>query len=101
MTPDQRSTLDPENWSQLEVILGTHLLADICGPFDDGVEPKRLELLTELVTRLRRRYDNQGVRVWFAQARIKGTSPREILSGAWHPSDDSVRALVEAVESPM
>lgn len=79
--------MDPEQWSLLEPVLGTEILAHVCGPFDDALSVARLEYLVDLVARLRRRYDNEGVREWFLASSVPdGRRPVDVLSGAWDPA---------------
>lgn len=88
-----------EQWSVLEMVLGTRLLADVCGPFDDGHADDRLAYLSQLLTRLRRRFDSAGVREWFGASSpaTGGATPRQVLSGAWLPDDPGPRRLLDSV----
>lgn len=65
----------------------------MCGPFDDDNVDRRLRFLTELVTSLRRRYDNAGIREWFLHAQVAERTPAEVLAGSWLPEDESVHRL--------
>ncbi len=86
--------MNSEDWSLLEIVLGTPLLARICGPFDDSHNAARLEYLTDVVTRLRRSYDTLGVQEWFlTKSPTVGVAPVELLTGAWNPHDLHPRQL--------
>lgn len=82
----------------LEIVLGTRLLARVCGPFDDGLSDQRLAYLVDLVARLRRSYDTSGVQQWFEQhSEVVQGAPVDVLAGDWDPDDERPRRLREAL----
>lgn len=90
--------MNSEHWSVLEIVLGTPLLARVCGPFDDGGSDARLEYLMDVVARLRRLYDSLGIQQWFEQERPAiSAAPIDVLRGAWHPDDEGPRLLREGL----
>ena len=90
--------MDPEHWSLLEPVLGTEILARVCGPFDDALSPARLEYLVDVVARLRRRYDAEGVREWFlAPSGADGRRPVDVLGGAWDPAAQAPAGLSDGL----
>lgn len=88
-------TVDAEQWSVLEMVLGTDLLARVCGRFDDGRSDDRLRYLTDLVARLRRTHDAAGVREWLAteQPAAGGATPASVLAGDWDPDAEGPQRL--------
>lgn len=90
--------MNSEHWSVLEIVLGTALLARVCGPFDDGRDPDRLAYLLDVVARLRRSYDTFGVQQWFEQhSEVVQAAPVDVLVGGWDPDDERPRRLREAL----
>ena len=101
-TPRPRTGPHPgvnsEHWSVLEIVLGTSLLARVCGPFDDEHNAARLEYLTDLVARLRRSYDTLGIQQWFMQqSEAVSATPVDVLQGDWNPNDAGPRLLQEGL----
>lgn len=79
-------------------MLGTPLLARVCGPFDDGASDARLEYLMDVVARLRRSYDSFGIQQWFEQeSPAVSAAPIDVLCAAWDPDDEAPRLLREGL----
>ncbi|MBA3621060.1 MAG: hypothetical protein H0W51_01900 [Euzebyales bacterium] len=89
--------MDAEHWSVVEMVLGTELLARVCGPFDDGVEDARLTYLMLLVQALQRTHGPAGIRAWFQTSPGEGQPAAvEVLSGNWDPRAPAPQALLDA-----
>lgn len=90
------SEVDPEQWSVVEMTLGTELVAAVCGPFDDGHSDERLAYLLDLLRRLR------GIDppAWFRNPGPDGHAPVAVLTGAWRPTDPDPTRLRDALPAP-
>lgn len=88
--------VDPEQWSVVEMTLGTELVAAICGPFDDAHAGERLAYLLDLLGRLRGRVDAAD---WFRSPGPDGLAPLAVLRGAWRPTDLEPMRLRDSLPS--
>ncbi|MDQ3709444.1 MAG: hypothetical protein M3387_09140 [Actinomycetota bacterium] len=89
--------MDAEQWSVVEMVLGTELLARVCGPFDDGAQDARLTYLVLVVQALQRTHGPEGIRAWFQTSPGEGhPAAVEVLSGRWDPQAPAPQALLDA-----
>jgi hypothetical protein len=89
--------MDAEHWSVVEMVLGTELLARVCGPFDDGAENARLAYLVLVVQALQRTHGPAGIRAWFLTPHGEGQPAAvEVLLGSWDPQAPAPQALLDA-----
>lgn len=88
--------MNSEQWSVLEIVLGTPLLARVCGPFDDGRDADRLSYLLDLIARLRRSYDPVGIQERFVTS-SGGAAPVDVLQGDWDPAGKPAQRLLRSL----